>query len=61
MNVTCSASPCPVILNGTCVFYEGANLIFTGINTNDNLQTALQKLNDTIQELNARIIALEST
>jgi hypothetical protein len=61
MNVTCSATPCPVILNSTCVFYEGANLIFTGINTNDNLQTALQKLNDTIQELNARIIALEST
>lgn len=61
MNVTCSASPCPVILNSTCVFYEGANLIFTGINTNDNLQTALQKLNDTIQQLNARIIALEST
>jgi len=61
MNVTCSASPCPVILNSTCVFYEGANLIFTGINTNDNLQTVLQKLNDTIQELNARIIALEST
>lgn len=61
MNVTCSATPCPVILNSTCVFYEGANLIFTGINTNDNLQTVLQKLNDTIQELNARIIALEST
>jgi hypothetical protein len=61
MNVTCSATPCPVILNSTCVFYEGANLIFTGINTNDNLQTALQKLNDTIQELNARIIALKST
>lgn len=61
MNVTCSASACPVILNSNCVFYEGANLIFTGINTNDNLQTALQKLNDTIQQLNARIIALEST
>ena len=44
MNVTCSAEPCPVILNAICVFYEGENLIYTGINTNDNLQTALQKI-----------------
>jgi len=45
MNVTCGATtPCPVILNSTCVFYEGANLIYTGINTNDNLQTALEKI-----------------
>jgi hypothetical protein len=26
------------------VFYEGANLIYTGINTNDNLQKALEKI-----------------
>ena len=44
MDVSCSAEPCPVILNATCVFYEGENLIYTGINTNDNLQTALQKI-----------------
>ena len=44
MNVNCGAQPCPVILNSTCVFYEGANLIYTGINTNDNLQTALEKI-----------------
>ena len=44
MNVTCSATPCPVILNATCVFYEGANLVYTGINNNDNLQTALEKI-----------------
>jgi hypothetical protein len=35
---------CPVILNSTCVFYEGESLIYTGINTNDSLQTALQKI-----------------
>lgn len=44
MNVSCSAEPCPVILNATCVFYEGDNLIYTGITTNDNLQTALEKI-----------------
>ena len=60
MNVTCSASPCPVILNSSCVFYEGASLIYTGVNTNDNLQTVLEKLNDKIQELSARISALEN-
>lgn len=44
MNISCSAEPCPVILNSTCVYYAGANLIYTGINTNDNLQTILQKI-----------------
>ncbi len=44
MNVSCSAEPCPVILNATCVFYEGENLIYTGITTNDNLEIALQKI-----------------
>ena len=44
MDTSCAAIPCPVILNATCVFYEGANLIYTGINSGDNLQTALQKI-----------------
>ena len=44
MNVSCSAEPCPVILNATCVFYQGGNLVYTGILTNDNLQTALEKI-----------------
>jgi hypothetical protein len=35
---------CPVILNSACVFYEGESLIYTGINTNDSLQVALQKI-----------------
>jgi hypothetical protein len=60
MNVNCGATPCPVILSSSCVFYEGASLIYTGINMNDNLQTALQKLDEKLQELNSRISALES-
>ena len=50
MNVTCSAEPCPVILNATCVFYEGNTLVYTGIVTNDNLQTALQKIDQKFQD-----------
>lgn len=44
MNVYCSTNPCPILLNAACVFYQGANLIYTGINTNDNLQIALEKI-----------------
>ena len=44
MSAICEAKPCPVILNSTCVFYEGGNLVYTGINTNDSLQVALQKI-----------------
>ncbi len=32
------------MLNSTCVFYTGANLLYTGIKTNDNLQIALEKI-----------------
>lgn len=44
MNAICAAEPCPVILNSTCVFYRGANLVYTGILTNDNLQTVIEKI-----------------
>ena len=44
MDILCTADLCPVILNSTCVFYEGNNLTYTGINTNDSIQTALQKI-----------------
>jgi len=50
MNAICAAEPCPVILNSTCVFYRGANLIYTGILTNDNLQTALEKINNKFRD-----------
>ena len=46
MSGICTAEPCPVILNSTCVFYTGANLIYTGVLTNDNLQTILQKIDN---------------
>ena len=45
-NLGCTAEPCPILLNSTCVFYTGANLIYTGVLTNDNLQTALQKIDN---------------
>lgn len=44
MNVLCTADVCPVILNSTCVFYTGNTLTYTGITTNDSMQTALQKI-----------------
>lgn len=50
MNISCSAEPCPVILNSTCVFYAGANLIYTGISTNDNLQLILQKIDNKFKD-----------
>jgi hypothetical protein len=50
MNVSCSTNPCPTILNSTCVFYEGGNLVYTGILTNDNLQIALEKIDQKFQD-----------
>src|SRR5688572_27957874 len=50
MAVNCSSDECPVLLDSQCVFYEGANLAATGIVTNDNLQTVIEKLNDIIAD-----------
>ena len=56
MNVrSCMTRPCPVILNSTCVYYAGENLIYTGINTNDNLETALQKIDAAIGSAGTQI------
>jgi hypothetical protein len=52
MNVNCTAKPCPVILDSTCVFYSGAKLIYTGIKTNDNLQIALEKIDAKFKDAN---------
>ena len=41
----CTTDKCPQILDSSCVFYEGANLIFSGINTNDSVEVVIQKLN----------------
>ena len=46
MSGICAAEPCPVILNSTCVFYTGANLVYTGVLTNDSLQTVIQKIDN---------------
>ena len=48
MNVNCGAPVCPIILSSKCVFYEGPDLVYTGITTNDNLEDALQKINAAI-------------
>jgi len=51
MNVTCSAKTCPVLLDAACVFYEGQNLLYIGVHTNDTLEVALQKINATVHNL----------
>lgn len=52
MNLSCSnQDACPLILDSKCVIYEGENLLYIGVNTNDNLRVSLQKINDTIANL----------
>lgn len=51
MNVFCTTTTCPVTLNSLCVNYEGANLVYTGINTNDTIQLALQKIDDSFSNI----------
>lgn len=46
----CLPAPCPVVLSSTCVFYEGENLVYIGVNTGDSLEVALQKINGKIQD-----------
>lgn len=50
MSNICAGPVCPIILDSTCVFYSGANLIYTGINTNDSLQVALEKINNKFRD-----------
>lgn len=45
MNVVCQSGACKTTLSSQCVYYMGENLTYTGINTNDSVQVALQKLN----------------
>ena len=52
MNFSCSnQEACPVILDSKCVIYEGENLLYIGVNTNDNYRVALEKINNTIANL----------
>jgi len=48
MNPFCSEKPCPVILPSKCVYYEGEDLPYTGINTNDRLLVILEKLDNVL-------------
>jgi hypothetical protein len=49
-NSICAGPVCPIILDSTCVFYSGANLIYTGIRTNDSLQVALTKIDNKFRD-----------
>jgi hypothetical protein len=51
MNINCGYIGCPDIIDSSCVFYEGQSLIYTGINTNDTIQTSLQKIDAKIQSI----------
>lgn len=51
MVVTCPKSACPTVLSSSCVFYEGKSLLYLNISTNDSLEIALQKLDETIENL----------
>lgn len=51
MNVLCSSDNCDFIVNSKCVFYESTALPYTGINTNDSLQDALQSIEEAIQAI----------
>lgn len=52
MNVmTCTTETCPLVLNSKCVFYESSALPYTGIATNDSVQTSLQKIEAAIADI----------
>jgi len=52
MNLNCSnQDPCPVILDSKCVIYEGENLLYIGVSTNDNFRFALEQINSVIGTL----------
>ncbi len=44
MNILCTGSNCQIFLASKCVFYEGDTLVYTGINNNDSLTVALEKI-----------------
>ena len=45
MSVICGSEPCPLLLSSSCVFYQGEDLLYIGVQTNDNLQLVIQKIN----------------
>jgi len=57
MSTFCGANPCPIIVNSSCVFYEGPNLICLGIYTNETLTSVLQKVNTAL----CNVVGLDGT
>jgi len=51
MNINCGNIGCPDIIDSSCVFYTGQNLLYIGVNTNDTIQTSLQKIDAKIQSV----------
>ena len=49
MQVVCTSDNCDFIISSKCVFYEGASLPYSGIVTNDTVETVIQKLSDAIE------------
>jgi hypothetical protein len=47
--VNCVSEPCPLFLNSTCVFYTGESLLYIGVQTNDNLEIVIEKINQAFQ------------
>ena len=43
--LVCAANPCPITLSAACVFYEGPNLVCSGVSTNMTVENALQEIN----------------
>lgn len=44
VNAPCNSSGCPTPQDAKCTFYTGGNLTCSGINSNDSLEVALQKI-----------------
>jgi hypothetical protein len=51
----CTDNGCSIILNSKCVFYESSTLPVLGINTNDSLQVALQKIEAVISGIGSSV------
>ena len=51
MNINCGNIGCPDIIDSSCVFYTGQNLLYIGVNTNDTIETSLQKIDAKIQSV----------
>lgn len=51
MKVHCNTPSCPIMLDSKCAFYEGANLVYIGVNTNDSIQLVIEKLNTIIHNI----------